>query len=138
MQRLSGLNGLAAKSFDASNTYSDVAHFVHIYTVEAHPQSPDPSPYSGAVWELSCSDRPQVKTYSDRVTYAAGLEALLSPVQIVLVDELTPLPRNNPVWSSYGPIPNGAYLIGTDGRIEAAQQWLDVNAMETAIDQLLN
>lgn len=134
---MSGLNTLAQKSFDATDTYGDKVHFVHIYTVEAHPSAPDPSPYSGTVWDNAYS-RPQVRTYSERVALALDTEALLAGSQLMLIDELTPEPRNNPVWSSYGPCPNGAYLIGTDGRIEAAQQWLDVGEMETAIDQLFN
>lgn len=124
-------------AFDASNSYDEVVHFVHIYTVEAHPMSPDPSPYSGDVWELAYSTKSQVRTYPERVTYAIEVEALLQGSQLVLVDELTPLPRNNPVWSTYGPCPSGAYLIDTDGRIIVSQAWLDVNAMKTAIDLLL-
>jgi hypothetical protein len=137
MQRLSSLNSLAIKAYDRSGTYSDKVHFLHIYTVEAHPSSPDPSPYSGDVWDNAYS-KPQVRTYSERVAYATGIEPLLMGTQIVLVDELTPLPRNNPVWTTYGPIPNGAYLIGMDGKIEAAQVWQDVGALESAIDALIN
>ena len=62
------------------------------------------------------------------------MEALFTGNQILLVDELTPLPRNNPIWTSYGPNPNGAYLIGEDGKVVVSQKWLDVAAMETAID----
>jgi hypothetical protein len=136
MNKLSSLDNLAVKSFDASNTYSDKVHFVHIYSVEAHPLSPDPSPYSGEVWELAYSTKPQVRTYPERVAYAATVEPYRAGTQLVLADELTPLPRNNPVWSSYGPCSNGAYLIGMDGRIKAAQLWQNTNDLETAIDSL--
>jgi hypothetical protein len=138
MNKLSSLNSAAQASFDVSNTYSDVVHFVHIYSVEAHPQSPDTSPYSGDVWELSWSTKLHAKTYSEREANAIDAEAYITGNQLMLVDELTPLPRNNPVWCTYGPVPNGAYLIAQDGLIVAAQQWLDVNAMKTHIDNLLD
>ena len=42
----------------------------------------------------------------------------------VLVDEI-----DNPVWCTYGPAPNIAYLIGTDGRIVVKQGWYDPDQM---------
>jgi hypothetical protein len=130
------LNTLATKSFDASHTYSDVVHFVHINVVEPHPSSPDPSPYSGDVWENEYS-RPQPPTYEARAGIAADLKALLVGNQTVLVDGLTPKARNNPLWCSYGPNPNSAYLIDRNGTLRVVQKWIDPPAMEAAIDLLL-
>ncbi|MEE8419533.1 MAG: hypothetical protein V3S02_05415 [Dehalococcoidales bacterium] len=50
----------------------------------------------------------------------------------MLVDEI-----DNPVWCTYGPAPNIAYLIGTDGIIVTSQQWYDPGAMENAIQDYL-
>lgn len=51
----------------------------------------------------------------------------------VLVDEI-----DNPLWCTYGPAPNIAYLIGTDGTVIAKQGWYDPAKMETAILAYLN
>ena len=70
----------------------------------------------------------QPLTYEERVELArktaveAGINVLL------LVDEI-----DNPVWCTYGPAPNIAYLIGTDGIIIAKQGWYDPKLMEHAI-----
>lgn len=130
------LNTLAGKLFDANRTYSDVVHFVHINVVEPHPSSPDPSPYSGEAWGNEYS-RPQPLTYQARVSIAGDVKALLVGNQTVLVDDLTPRARNNPLWCSYGPNPNAAYLIDRSGTLRVVQKWIDVSTMEAAIRQLL-
>jgi hypothetical protein len=87
---------------------------------------------------MSCSTRSQPRTYSERVEAAIATEALLTGgTQIMLVDELTLLPRNNPVWCSYGTSPTAGFLIDKSGKIVKAQRWLDVSAMENAIDDHL-
>ena len=50
----------------------------------------------------------------------------------VLVDEM-----DNAVWLTYGPAPNIAYLIGTDGRIVAKQSWYQPEQMEVVIDSYI-
>ncbi len=50
----------------------------------------------------------------------------------VLIDEM-----DNPLWCTYGPAPNIAYLIGTDGIVIEQQQWYQVQAMESAMNQYL-
>ena len=130
------LNDLAAEAFDAGRTYSDVVHFVHIYVVEPHPEFPDPSPYTGVVWE-SWYSRPQPRTYEGRVALAMELVPDILGNQILLIDELTPKTRDNPLWCTYGPAPNSAYLISRDGRLVAIQDWVDVAAMKKEINKLL-
>lgn len=133
------LNSLASEVYTGTDTYSDLVHFVHIYTIEAHPQSPEPMPYSGAPSPCAYSNGPQPKTYSARVTNAQAMETLLtSGTHIMLVDDLTPEARNNPVWYTYGPNPNGGYLIGRDGLMKSVQKWLSVSQMKSEIDALLN
>ena len=131
------LNQLATKTFAGATTYSDVVHFVHLYVVEPHPQDPDPSPYSGVVWEAQYSSKRQPLTYADRVAVARDMLPEIQGTQMILVDDLTPGPSNNPVWCTYGTCPNCAYLIRQDGIIEVVQTWVDVDAMETAIDSIL-
>jgi len=56
-------------------------------------------------------------------------EALLSVEIPVLVDKM-----DNPVWCNYGPAPNCAYLIDTDGTVIEKQGWYDPDLMEQAIN----
>ncbi len=46
----------------------------------------------------------------------------------VLVDGM-----DNALMCTYGPAPNNAYLIGTDGKIIAKQGWYNPEQMESAI-----
>ena len=46
----------------------------------------------------------------------------------MLVDEM-----DNPLWCTYGPAPDIAYLIGTDGKIVEKQGWYNPEEMEAAI-----
>ena len=50
----------------------------------------------------------------------------------VLVDEI-----DNPLWCTYGRMPNNAFLIGTDGRIVVRQDWNDARRLEKAIREYL-
>ena len=50
----------------------------------------------------------------------------------VLVDEM-----DNPLRNTYGPAPNNAYLIGTNGRIVTKQGWYQPDQMEVDIDRYL-
>ncbi len=51
----------------------------------------------------------------------------------VLIDEI-----DNPVWCTYGPAPDIAYLIDRDGIIVEKQGWYQPDLMETVIDKYLN
>jgi hypothetical protein len=123
--------------YNATQTYGDVVHFVHVYVIEPHPLDPDPSPYQGEVWEALYSHRSQPKTYDGRVALAREIEALLERSQLMLVDELTPESRNNPLWCSYGPAPNSGYLIDQTGELRVVNIWIDVSEMEETIDAIL-
>ncbi len=131
------LNALATTPFAGNRTYSDVVHFVHVYVPEPHPKGPDPSPYTGSVMERGYSERRQPRTYDERVAVATEVAAMLEGHQRLLVDELSPR-RSNPVWCSYGPMPNSAYLIDQSGVMRVVQLWVDAAKMQTAIDELLS
>lgn len=131
------LNELASQAYDAENTYSDMVHFVHVLIIEPHPQDPDPSPYGGEVWEAHYSTVHQPMTFAERQAVALQLEDFIEGDQLLLIDDMTPLDLNNPVWCTYGPAPNSAYLIRQDGIVDTAQLWLDTDDMQHAIDLLL-
>jgi hypothetical protein len=130
------LNVLARKSVDATTTFADRVHFVHVYNIEAHPQSPDPCPYVGAVAENAYSIVAQPLSLDARVENAARIGRTLSPEQLMLLDDLKT--QINPVWCTYGPAPSSGFLIAQDGTIAVAQLWTDIAAMEVAIRRFLD
>lgn len=111
---MTALNQVVTKAY-GGKTYGDFVHFVHVYTVEAHPMTPDPSPYSGKVWELAYSELGNPLRYEGRVENAKRMKPGLAGTQLLLVDDLTPRSRNNPVWCTYGTCPNCTFLIRQDG-----------------------
>ena len=131
------LNQLATKPYDSGRTYADVVHFVHVIVIEPHPLPPDPSPYTGKSWEGPDSTIRQPRTYEERVEAAKAIAPLLEGNQLLLVDDLGPEGTNNPVWCTYGPAPNAAFLIRQDGIVDTVQLWFLARGMEDAIDALL-
>jgi hypothetical protein len=112
------LNQLATKTWNGK-PYAEWVHFVHVYVIEPHPKAPDPSPYSGAVWEMTYSSLAQPKTYAARVQNAKVLAPSLQGKVTLLVDDLTP-GSNNPAWCTYGPCPNCSFLIAKNGIVVEA------------------
>lgn len=111
--------------------------FVVIYITEPHPTG-SPSPYTGREWTTEASVDTegclltQPTTYEERVSQAAQMAGQLGITVPILIDEM-----DNPLWCTYGPAPNIAYLIGTDGRIAAKQGWYEPELMKTAIEKYL-
>lgn len=117
------LNALAATIYSGDRTFADLVHFVHVYMVEAHPQAPDPSPFNGIVSEMLYSSVGQARYYEARVDNARQSRALIEDNQIQLVDALDTRGLINPVWCTYGPSPNGTYLIDQEGIIRYSEDW---------------
>jgi hypothetical protein len=70
----------------------------------------------------------QPLTYDERVGMAAQFIEEAEIAMPVLVDEI-----DNPLWCTYGRMPNMAYFIGMDGQILLHQKWNDPGEMEDAI-----
>jgi hypothetical protein len=70
----------------------------------------------------------QPVTYEERVKLASRTIAEERITVPLLIDEI-----DNPVWCTYGPAPNIAYLIGTDGTVVEKQAWYQPQEMEAAI-----
>lgn len=111
---------------DVVATYGSQITTIVVYTPEAHPYL-DISPYFGAVNTGQENINAgilyeQPETYGER---KAVLQELLDSMQIdapIYLDG----PCNN-WWDYYGPQPNNAYLIGTDGGIFRHHDWLHRN-----------
>jgi hypothetical protein len=74
----------------------------------------------------------QPKAYAERVAMAAKAVAEAKIAMPVLVDEM-----DNPLWCTYGRLPNSAFLIGMDGRIIVRQDWNDARRLEQSIGEKL-
>ncbi len=75
----------------------------------------------------------QPDNYEWRVDQAKKMRSALIRADLhesipVLVDEM-----DNPVWCTYGPLPNGAYLINPDGKVIEKEGWYNPSDMEIAI-----
>jgi len=101
-------------------------HFVIIYTKEAHAVDTGRTGSYSRDEEGNPVYDPQ--TYEERLELAIKTIAAEGITVPVLVDEM-----DNPLWCTYGPAPNNAYLIGTDGMIVTKQGWYNPNEMESAI-----
>ena len=74
----------------------------------------------------------QAQTYEHRLEHAREMKPFVEGNQLFLVDALNDS-LINPVWCTYGPSPNAAYLIGMDGKIVYAADWTSEAPVEAAI-----
>ena len=127
-------NALASK-------YGPKLGYLLVYVIEPHPKPPDISPYAGKPWKFKYSDLHQPLNYTARLANAAHINDAfkLNRLFTVAVDDLVPHNRtgNDPVWCAYGPAPNAAWLIDTDGKVVLAQTWFEASQMDRAIGKLL-
>jgi hypothetical protein len=121
-----------------------------VHVIDPHPYlgSIDPlvgelSPYPGAsfpnYWasfDIYGNPLSQPRTFADRMLQAQNMKRDLGVNPTVLADEIT-----NPVWCTYGPLPNCGYLIGAGGKVLERETWYaggpssvaDTSAMEAAM-----
>jgi hypothetical protein len=123
-------------------TMGEVAHIVHVYTVEAHPALPAPTPYKqwtfddlpeGGPGDTSYGNTRQAYTYEDRVANAEQVLTLVETEPRLLIDALGTGVASNPVWCTYGTAPNAAFVISQDGTIVLAQLWTEVASLRQAL-----
>jgi hypothetical protein len=110
-------------------TFTNQINVLVVYVVEAHPKSPDPSPYSGNVWTTSENQSEgilylQPTTYGERKQIVT--EMLANPSYTLNVPVVIDGPCNA-WWKNYGPAPNNAYLIKPDGVVYKKHAWFDKN-----------
>jgi len=109
--------------------YTGRADVLVIHGPQAHPAQ-DPSPYRGTPWPLKYSRVDLAHTWEERAKQ--GLEVETRAGLQVLVDDM-----DTPFGCTYGTVPNGAFLIRTDGVIEAGHDWFDPTTMRGSLDALL-
>ena len=105
-----------------------------MYVIDPHPLI-DISPYRGTNWQFNYSKYRQATSLEQRATYATSVSTE-GAFDEVLVDWLQPenATGNNPTWCSYGPNPNGAWLIAANGSVTLAQLWFEEQSMQTAME----
>jgi hypothetical protein len=124
--------------------WKDKLIYLLIYTVEAHPKKPDPSPYQGVPWTMPFSEFRQPRNYSERLSNSQFIDKGLSKLKgnfTVLVDDLTPHNTsggNDFVWCMYGPAPNAAFFIHPNKTVGLAQTWFSLINMNESIASYFN
>ncbi len=101
-------------------------HFIIIYTKEAH--AIDTGRVGRSSYDEQGNPIYEPQTYDERIALAHKTITAEGITVPVLVDEM-----DNAVWHTYGPAPDIAYLIGTDGKIVEKQGWYQPPEMEAAI-----
>ena len=137
--KIAALNTLVA-------SYSSQVNFLVVYVVEAHPNTPDVSPYSCNVWTTTQNTTDGV-LYLQPTTYGARKTIVTDMIN----NTCTCIPTiNAPIvidgpcnefWLTFGPAPNNAYLINpTNGTVACKHGWFNQAPLDMAacIDSLLN
>jgi len=121
---------LCAANDTLSDKYGDQVHFIIIHVRESHAvDTGRPSLYT---YDEEGNPIYESQTYDERLEVARKTVAAEGITVPVLVDEM-----DNPLWCTYGPAPNIAYLIATDGTIVEKQGWYQPQEMEVAIIEYL-
>jgi len=145
MARVPELDQLAMIELSDGRRIDEAVHLVHVYTVEAHPALPDPTPYRNWTDDdkpsgtgTAYGDVHQGMTWSERAANAQRVLSRMTNDPLMLLDGLDGDPYVNPVWSTYGTAPNAAFVIGQDGTIAAAQLWTDTGKLRRKILEIVD
>ena len=111
-----------------------MAHFVIVYTLEAHPVGTK-SPYSDEEWvtwinRLTNVLVPQPNTEEARRVLANQSRKDLDVHQLMLVDAM-----NNAVWRQYGAAPSSAFVIDTSGVVVLRQVWINPDEIQMTLQK---
>lgn len=144
MARVPELDQLAMQLLPDGRRFDEAFHFVHVYTVEAHPALPDPTPYRNwtddAVPDgtgVAYGDVRQAMTWEARRRNANRVITRMENPPLMLLDGLNGDAQINPVWCTYGTAPNAAYVIAQDGTFVRTQLWTDVGRLKKDLEGLV-
>ena len=115
--------------------YADKAHFLLIYTLEAHPKGAI-NPYVDKEWVSSFNYLTNTivsehQSLQERTEMADYSTAKLNVAYPVVVDNM-----NNEIWKAYGRAPSAAFVIDAGGNIALSLPWVDPKAIAATIDRL--
>ena len=117
--------------------YHSIAHFVIVYTLEAHPVGTK-SPYSDEEWvtwinRLTNVLIPQPTTVKARHTLAGQSREDLEINHVILVDAM-----DNAVWRQYGAAPSSAFVIDQSGVVVLRQVWIDPDEIRMTLQKTVS
>ena len=109
-------------------TFAGLINIYVVYVVEAHPNTPDVSPYSGTVWTTS-ENQSEGILYLQPTTYGEKKSILSDELADTAYPMTVPVLIDGPCnewWLNFGPAPNNAYLINPDdGVVFAKHAWFN-------------
>ena len=116
--------------------YAGRAHFLIVYTLEAHPTG-SVSPYADREWRslvnrMTRVSVEQTETAEQRLERAAWSHARLKLNQEMLVDDV-----DNGVWQDYGSASSPGFVIDLEGRVASRDVWLDPKSIRETLERLL-
>lgn len=136
--KISAINSLIS-------TYGNKINTLIVYVTEAHPNTPDVSPYSCNVWTHSQNISEgvlylQAKTYGQRKAAATDMmNNVCSCMPVINAPVVMDGPCNE-YWKTFGEAPNNAYLINpVNGTVYCKHGWFNKapSNMADCIDSLL-
>jgi len=116
--------------------YADKAHFLLVYTLEAHPKGAI-NPYVDREWVSSFNylTNTIVPFHDDaemRMQAAQASHSKLSISYPMVVDNM-----NDEIWKKYGRAPSAGFVIDQTGRIALRLPWVDPVQIRKTLDSLL-
>ena len=121
-QKIATIESVASSFAGQINTYV-------VYVVEAHPNTPDVSPYSGTVWTTT-ENQTEGILYLQPTTYGEKKQIVTDLLADVNFPMSVPILIDGPCnewWLNFGPAPNNAYLIQPNGVVYAKHPWFNQN-----------
>ena len=115
--------------------YSDKAHFILVYTIEAHPIGAI-NPYVDREWVSSFNYLTNTLvekhlSYQDRQEMANFSVNKLQIAYPAVVDTM-----DNNIWKAYGRAPSAAFVIDQKGKIALTLPWVNPYEIAKSLDQL--
>lgn len=118
--------------------YGGLLNIIVVYIVEAHPDNAV-SPYTGNIWIGNQNIQANIyydqpTTYGERKAMVDTMNAHMPVMPMVAIDGPC-----NEWWLHFGPAPNNAYLIDTNGIVKSKAGWFNhpPENMWCSIDSLL-
>jgi len=116
--------------------YADKAHFLLVYTLEAHPKGAI-NPYADKEWVSSFNYLTNTivsehQSPEERASMASYSTKKLNIAYPVVVDNM-----NNEIWKAYGRAPSAAFVIDPSGNIALRLPWVDPLEIAKTLNQLL-
>jgi hypothetical protein len=111
----------------AASTFPGQINIYVVYGVEAHPKSPDVSPYSGTNWVTGQNQNEGI-LYLQPTTYGGRKQMVSDMLANTNYTLSVPLIIDGPCnswWETFGPAPNNAYLIKPNGIVYKKHGWFD-------------